>query len=74
MPNLARLGAETKPPRLAASPPAPAVPWRLFGRSLRTLAAHERVTLGRSLDVGDVRLLLGEGGDVYAVRRSPGRR
>lgn len=71
MQNLARPTAETKP-LLAASSPAPALPWRCLRRSLRTLGPDERVALGRSLDVGDVRLVLGAQGDVFAVRRRQG--
>jgi hypothetical protein len=36
------------------------------------LGPDERQALGRSLDVGDVRLVLGEQDDVFAVRRRPG--
>ena len=71
MKNLADSGPAGKP-HLAARPAVPALPWRLVNRSLRTLAPHERVSLGRSLDVGDIRLILGEQGDVFAVRRRSG--
>jgi hypothetical protein len=71
MRNLVGSGPAGKP-HLAARPAVPALPWRLVNRSLRTLAPHERATLGRSLDVGDLRLLLGENGDVFAVRRRLG--
>ena len=71
MGNLVGSGPAGKP-RLAASSPAPALPWRCLRRSLRTLGPDERHALGRSLDVGDVRLVLGDQGDVFAVRRRPG--
>ncbi len=71
MKNLVDSGPAGKP-QLVTSAAVPALPWRLLNRSLRTLAPDERATLGRALDVGDLRLVLGDQGDVFAVRRRPG--
>ncbi len=58
--------------RGVASPPPPPT-WPLSAMKLADLPPAARISLGRALDGGAVRLVLGDNGDVYAVAGRAGR-